>query len=102
MKKIYDESFSRRSKWLFVDRRGDQINYSKYAYGFSLLKNAIGLNKDHRLHDGRKHFVTMAKASGVDEYAIKRLVGHSIKDLTEKVYTDRDIEWLRREIEKIP
>lgn len=102
IKKIYDESFSRGSEWLFTDRKGNQINYSKYAYGFSLLKNAIGLQEGHRLHDGRKHFITMAKASGVDEYAIKRLVGHSIKDLTEKIYTDRSIEWLRKEIEKIP
>ena len=45
--------------------------------------------------------ITIAKASGVDEYAIKRLVGHSISDITEKVYTDRDLSWLRREIGKI-
>lgn len=35
------------------------------------------------------------------EYALKRIVGHSIKDLTEKTYTKRNIEWLNREIEKI-
>ena len=60
---------------------------------------ASGLN--HRLHDGRVTFVTMAKKYGVDEYAIKRIVGHAIDDLTEKVYTVRDIEWLSAEIEKI-
>lgn len=102
IKKIYDESLSREYGWLFVDRKGRRMNYSKYSYGFSLLKNSLGLNEGHRLHDGRKHFVTMAKAAGVDEYAIKRLVGHSIKDITEKVYTDRSVEWLRKEIEKIP
>lgn len=37
----------------------------------------------------------------LDEYAIKYLVGHNIRDITEKVYTERDIEWLRSEIEKI-
>ena len=52
-------------------------------------------------HDGRKHFVTMAKKYGVDEYAIKYLVGHKISDITEKVYTAREFEWLREEIEKI-
>lgn len=29
------------------------------------------------------------------------IVGHSIKDITESVYTKRDLEWLRSEIEKI-
>lgn len=47
------------------------------------------------------HFVTMAKKYGVDEYAIKYIVGHVINDITEKVYTKREIEWLKTEIEKI-
>ena len=52
-------------------------------------------------NDGRKHFVTMAKKYGVDEYAIKYMVGHKISDITEKVYTQREFEWLKDEIEKI-
>lgn len=59
------------------------------------------LNMNHRPHDGRKTFITMAKNKGVDEFAIKRIVGHAIADITENVYTERDIEWLRSEIEKL-
>ena len=44
----------------------------------------------------------MAKKAGVDEYVVKRLAGHKITDVTEAVYTIRDIEWLRDEIEKMP
>jgi len=55
----------------------------------------------HIPHDGRKTFVTLAKRFGVDEYAIKRIVGHKISDLTESVYTERDVEWLREELQKI-
>ena len=51
---------------------------------------------------GRKTFVTMAKAADVDDFAIKRIVGHYIKDLTERVYTERSLKWLKSEIEKIP
>lgn len=36
-----------------------------------------------------------------DEYAIKYMVGHSIADITERVYTKRDPDRLRTEIEKI-
>ena len=43
----------------------------------------------------------MAKKATVDEYAIKYIVGHAVNDLTEKVYTQRDIQWLKSEIEKI-
>lgn len=43
----------------------------------------------------------MAKAAGVDEYAIKYIVGHVITDITEKVYTERDIDWLTMEMKKI-
>ena len=55
----------------------------------------------HRPHDPRMQFITMAKSNGVDEYAIKYIVGHNINDITEKVYIERTIEWLRSEIEKI-
>ena len=62
---------------------------------------SIGITTAHRLHDGRVTFVTLAKKYSLDEYAIKRIVGHAIDDITEKVYTIRDVEWLRSEIEKI-
>lgn len=58
-------------------------------------------NPEHKPHDGRVHFVTAAKAANLDEYAIKRIVGHKISDLTESVYTHRSTDWLRSEIEKI-
>ena len=47
------------------------------------------------------HFVTKAKKYKVDEYAIKYMVGHEIQDVTEKVYTVRELDWLSEEIEKI-
>ena len=65
-------------------------------------------NKSHRphhhqnQHDGRVHFVTLAKKAEMDEYALKRIVGHKIDDLTERVYTRRTVEWLISELDKIP
>ena len=56
---------------------------------------------NHRPHDARKTFVTRAKEYNLDEYAIKYIVGHAIEDITERVYTKRNIEWLKNEIEKI-
>lgn len=76
-------------------------NYKTWIDQFIALIKELKVSEDHRPHDCRKHFVTIAKEYKVDEYAIKRIVGHSITDLTEKVYTDRSIEWLKTEIEKI-
>ncbi len=75
--------------------------YNRYVRQFNKMRDALGLDPRHRPHDGRVQFVTMAKRAGVDEYVIKKIVGHYIDDVTEKSYTKRDIEWIRTEMEKI-
>ena len=77
------------------------IEYGKYRRRFHDIMLLLGLNPDHKPHDPRKTFVTMAKRDKVDEWAIKRIVGHSIPDITEKVYTERSPQWLYDEICKI-
>ena len=74
--------------------------YGTYYNNFTDLILRLHLSP-HRPHDPRKTFVTLAKRYGVDEYAIKRMVGHKINDVTEAVYTERDASWLKEEIEKI-
>lgn len=83
------------------DYKNGKMGYVRYKNLLMRIIKALSLNDEHRLHDCRTHFVTQAKLYKVDDYAIKRLVGHSIKDITEKIYTKRDIDWLRTEIEKI-
>lgn len=91
------------SEWLFSSRykKEHSLGYSGYNKYFKIAIEKYGLDTNHTPHDCRKQFVTMAKEAGVDEYALKRLVGHAIEDLTEETYTDRSIEWLRSELEKI-
>lgn len=103
----YHEAVELGSDYLIncIDRKSDNdmlnFSYKKYSNRFASVIEDLGLNGKHLPHDPRKHFVTMAKKYGVDEYAIKRLIGHTIDDLTEKVYTERDVQWLREELEKI-
>lgn len=96
-------NFSSGSEWLFPSpiNKDNHLTYNGYTNYFNSVIDLCALESGHRPHDCRKHFVTMAKAAYVDEYAIKRIVGHSIKDITENTYTDRSIEWLKSEIEKI-
>lgn len=79
-----------------------EMKYYKYLSRFNGVIETLELNAEHRPHDPRKQFVTMAKEFGVDEYAIKLIVGHAITDITEKVYTERTVSWLHKEIDKIP
>ena len=98
------------SKYLFnvqlVTKTGKEsmipLQYEKYRKCFNAILDELKLNPEHRPHDPRKHFVTMAKKNHLDQYAIKRIVGHRIDDITEAVYTDRDPQWLYEEVCKIP
>lgn len=78
-----------------------KLTYDKYAKRFDKVIKALNLNPEHRAHDPRKTFITRAKRAEMDEYTIKRIAGHKIQDITESTYTERDIEWLRKDIEKL-
>ena len=101
VKKIEQLSESLGSEYLCPSLDGTEMTYDKYNKRFHGVMGEIGLSERHRPHDPRKTFITLAKAAEVNEYAIKYMVGHAISDLTEKVYTERDPEWLRTEINKI-
>lgn len=108
MKQRYEEALSLGSEYLFnctdthTHRSSLKLTYDKYQQRFNKIRDRLNLNPQHRPHDGRKHFVTMAKKYKVDEYAIKYMVGHAINDITEKVYTQREVGWLIEELEKVP
>lgn len=101
----YKEAQNLGSKYLFNYTNGrtgsTMLTYDRYQRSFNMVRDELKLNPEHRPHDGRKHFVTMAKKAGVDEYAIKYMVGHKIADITEKTYTQREFDWLKEEMEKI-
>ena len=65
-------------------------------------KSLARLNMEHLPHDMRHTFASLCKEYHVDEYVLKLLIGHAVRDLTERVYTHRQIEQLREELEKLP
>lgn len=107
VKQKYDEAVELGSKYLInctdtkTHRSNMTMTYDKYYKRFKKIVEVLELNSEHRPHDPRMHFVTQAKKYNVDEYAIKYMAGHKIDDITERVYTEREIEWLQNEIEKI-
>lgn len=108
VKARYKEALEMGSEYLFncpdgaTYRNSCKLTYDKYKYRFNKIIQTLELNPAHRPHDPRMHFITMAKKAGINDNAIKKIVGHSTKgDITEHTYTIRDIEWLRQDIEKI-
>lgn len=104
---LYTEAMSLNSEYLInctdthTHNSSTKMTYDKYQYRYSNIIKQLGLNSDHKPHDPRKHFITQCKRSGVDEYAIKYMAGHAIDDITEKVYTERDISWLTSELNRV-
>lgn len=79
----------------------DKLNYDKY-------KNRFKRVMVHHAWEGtfvpscpRHTFSTLAKESGMEEYARKKIMGHDMNDITDKHYTHVDIKYLAKEIEKI-
>lgn len=106
IKKRYEEAININSKCLInctdSQRKNDiKMTYDKYRHRFRSIRDKLNLNPEHRAHDPRKQFITMAKRYNLDEYAIKYIAGHRISDITEKIYTDRTVQWLKDEMEKI-
>ncbi len=106
VEKNYNRALKLNSPYLF-NAKGQthagnwKMSYDKYANRFKDIIKNLELNPEHRPHDPRKTFVSLAKNNNMDEYAIKYIVGHKIEDITERVYTERKLSWLQTEIEKI-
>lgn len=106
VKDNYDKASELGTGYLFNDKgqthSGSYVmTYDKYNKRFKKVITQLGLNSEHRPHDPRMTFITRCKKAGVDEYALKEMVGHSIKDITESTYTVRDVEWLRKDLQKL-
>lgn len=91
---------SENGKHLFVSGE-KSINYQAYRKIFKQTMSDIGMDKSHTAHDCRHTFSTLLSDAGCDQLARKLLMGHSVTDLTDRVYTHKDIDFLRSEIEKI-
>lgn len=81
IKKRYEEAININSKYLInctdSQRKNDiKMTYDKYRHRFRSIRDKLNLNPEHRAHDPRKQFITMAKRYNLDEYAIKYIAGH--------------------------
>ena len=83
--------------------RSKELQGHTNQYYNKILREAIqeaGIITSHSCHDCRHTFVSLLSSAGVPDISIKRLAGHANKDITGR-YTHKEIEELRKELEKI-
>lgn len=99
IKELIRKRYNAKNEYLFLDEEGQPMTYDKYRTRWS--KICAKLNFKHRPHECRHTFITAAKNCKMDEYVLKLIVGHEITDITERVYTHRQLEQLKDEMNKV-
>lgn len=84
-----------------LDGKTTAINPTRYTKIFKETLNDIGIDPSHTPHDCRHTFASLLDNAGANKVSIQKLMGHSGKDITERTYTHKDIEELRKAIEMI-
>ena len=72
-------------------------NYRREKFDNAMEK----LQMDHRPHDARHTFATLMDKANANKLCIKRIMGHASPDITDKVYTHKEIEDLINAIDLI-
>lgn len=75
-------------------------SYATYRRKFDRLMEELGMN--HTPHDTRHTTASMLKKADADLLCVKIILGHTVRDMTERVYTHISDEDLIKTIELLP
>lgn len=83
---------------LLSDTNGNPYDYSRYCIIWREVMHSINAD-GHTTHDCRHTVATLLDNAGANETAKRRILGHTGGDVTERVYTHKNIRQLRKCIE---
>lgn len=106
VEKYYNQAINANSSYLFNDitkKEGIGLSYDQYLSRFNKVMLQLNFKKEFTPHCTRHTFISKAKSRKVNmnDNILKLIVGHEIGDLTEHVYTHRELQDLKEEIELI-
>lgn len=106
VEKYYKEAISVKSEYLFNDlntRCGIGLSYDQWCKRFNAIMKILKYDDIYTPHCCRHTFTTLAKSKDVqmNEYALKIIIGHRIKDITEEIYNHWQLPDLIEEMNKI-
>lgn len=93
VRKHYDDAIANEREKLFT-RKGNSWSQKYYSACFT---NSF---PGHTSHETRHTFATYARKSDMDLLVTKWILGHSVHDLTERVYTHKQMDKMQSEIRK--
>src|SRR5690606_21760603 len=88
-----EELVLKGQEFLVTNNENKQMTYHNF-YNEHFKKTMEQLELKHKPHDCRHTFATLMDNCGANKLSIKRIMGHASKDITDKVYTHKDIEQL--------
>lgn len=87
-------------KYLITNIKDERMKYDNY-YKERFIPIMEQLGMKHKPHDCRHTFATLMSNSEANEVSIRKIIGHSSYQTTEKIYTHKDIEELKKAIDLI-
>ena len=88
------------NEYLITNDKGEQMQHQNYRR--EKFKNIMEkLRIDHTPHECRHTGISLLDSAGANKLCVKRIVGHSSKDITEDVYTHKTIQELIETIDLI-
>lgn len=93
IKRWYDKAIEVGSEYLIFNYEYKQMKYWNYYHEkWEKIIEQLEFNKEHKPHDTRHTFSTRMDRTPANKLCTKRILGHASKDITDKVYTHKDIE----------
>ncbi|UYI77618.1 MAG: tyrosine-type recombinase/integrase [Fusobacterium varium] len=86
------------SEYLIINKKGKKISYRTYLTKWFSESSKHFLIK-HTIHDCRHTFATLLNNANANTTTIKKIIGHSSFETTEKIYTHKDIEELKKAVD---
>lgn len=86
-------------KYLISNKFGNHYTYGVFYDSFNTTIKRLGMK--HNPHDCRHTFASLADNVQMNEVCLKKIMGHSIQDITKGVYTDKTPAELLAEVQKL-
>lgn len=98
---IIEKWYNINEEYLVVNNKGKQMKYRNWKD--EIMGNIMKqLEMNHLPHDTRHTFSTRMDNYNANKLCTKRILGHQSTDITDRVYTHKDIEQLKIAIEVLP
>lgn len=102
VEKWYVTSKSHNCEYLIHNYEYDKMSYWNYYHEkWEKIIEQLELGDTHKPHDTRHTFATRMDRTDANKLCIKRIMGHASTDVTDKVYTHKDIEDLIETVNKL-